>query len=116
MKTLNKIVLLLIASSCLAFAQKKAVIEGTINDENNNPLPYVNVFLLNSSDGSMSTENGTFMFSTSLTGRATLIASIVGYEKYSKELVLNSSRKISIHIQLNQDAIKLKETIVTASS
>jgi len=116
MKTLNTIVFLLIASSCFILAQKKTVIEGTIIDENNNPLPYVNVFLLNSSDGSMSAENGTFMFSTSLTGRATLIASIVGYEKYSKELALSTARKISIHIQLNQDAVNLKETIVTASS
>ena len=116
MRTFNKIVFLLIASSCLLLAQKKTVIEGTVKDENKNPLPFVNVFLMNSSDGGMSTENGTFLFRTSLTGKATLIASIVGYKNYSIELDLNTTRKISLHIVLNEDAVKLKETLVTASS
>jgi hypothetical protein len=116
MRTFYKIVFLLIATSCLLLAQGKTVIEGTVQDENNNPLPYVNIFLLNSSDGAMSDGNGTFTFRTLLTGKATLIASIVGYEKYSKELDLRMAGKISIHIQLNEDAVKLKETIVTASS
>jgi vitamin B12 transporter len=116
MGTFIKIVFLLIASSCLILAQKTTVIEGTVKDENNNPLPFVNVFLLNSSDGGMSAGNGTFLFRTSLTGKATLIASIVGYKKYSKELDLRPARKISINIELNEDAIKLKETLVTASS
>jgi hypothetical protein len=116
MNTFNRILFLLIASSCLILAQKKTIIEGTIKDENNNPLPFVNVFLLGSSDGSMSAEDGTFMFRTSLTGKAILRASLVGYEKYSKVLNLSTIRKISINIQLNDDAIKLKETLVTASS
>lgn len=116
MKTFNKILFFLAALSCLVIAQKKTIIEGTVKDNNNNPLPYVNVFLLNSSDGSMSDEKGTFFFRTSHTGSATLIASIVGYEKYSKEFDLDAQKKLSVNIVLYENAVKLNETIVTASS
>ncbi len=116
MRIFNNIIFLMIASSCLILAQNKTIIEGVIRDGNNNPLPFVNVFLLNSSDGSMSAEDGTFLFSTSLKGKATLIVSIIGYERYYKELDLNAARKFLINIQLNEDAVKLKETLVMGSS
>jgi vitamin B12 transporter len=116
MKTFIKILFLLIALNCLILAQKKTAIQGTVKDKNDNPLPFVNIFLINSSDGCMSADNGTFVFNTSLTGKAILKASIVGYEKYSKEIDLSTARRISINIVLNEDAVKLKETLITASS
>ncbi len=97
-------------------AQNKTIISGIIKDENGKPIPYVNVFLLNTSDGTMSDEDGSFSFKTILKGKVTLIASIVGYAKFSKELDIASSTKIYEDIVLNENAVKLNEAIVTASS
>lgn len=97
-------------------AQHKTVIRGIIKDDKGKPIPYVNVFLLDTSDGSMSDDDGSFSFKTSLTGKATLIASIVGYAKFSKELDIASSTKINEDIVLNENTVKLNEAIVTASS
>ena len=116
MRTFNTILCILIASSSLILAQQKTIIEGTIQDENNNPLPFVNVFLMGSSDGAMSTGNGTFMFKTSQMGKAILMASLIGYDKYSQELDFRTAGKKSIKIILKQGAVTMNETIVTASS
>lgn len=97
-------------------AQNKTVISGIIKDEKGKPIPYVNIFLLNTSDGTMSDDDGSFSFKTSLKGKVTLIASIIGYEKFSKEIEIEPSIKINEQIVLKESAVKLNETIVTASS
>ncbi len=97
-------------------AQNKLLISGRITDENGKPISYVNVFLLNTSDGTMSDDDGSFSFKTSFEGKVILIASIIGYEKHSKEIELASSIKINEEIVLKESAVKLNETIVTASS
>ena len=43
-------------------AQTKTRIEGIVTDSKSNPLPYVNVFLLNTTDGAMSDDEGNFSF------------------------------------------------------
>lgn len=97
-------------------AQNKTIISGIIKDENGKPIPYVNVFLLNTSDGTMSDDDGKFSFKTSIKGKTMLIASMVGYEKFSKEIEIISSKKINEEIVLRENAVRLNETIVTASS
>ncbi len=96
-------------------AQTKTRIEGIVTDSKSNPLPYVNVFLLNTTDGAMSDDEGNFSFVSLEKGKALLMASIVGYEKYQSELDLTGA-KISINIKLIEKAVNLKEAIVTGSS
>lgn len=96
--------------------QNKTIISGIIKDDKGKPLPYVNVFLLNTADGTMSDDDGSFSFKTSQRGKVTLIFSIVGYAKFSKEIDIVSSAKINEEIILKESAVKLNEAIVTASS
>lgn len=53
--------------------QNKTIISGIIKDDKGKPLPYVNVFLLNTADGTMSDDDGSFSFKTSQRGKVTLI-------------------------------------------
>ncbi len=99
----------------LNYGQTKTKIDGTIRDEKNKPIPYVNIFLLNTTDGTMSDEEGNFSFKTSHKGKVVLIASIVGYKKFEREFEITET-KFHFDIQLKEKAINLKETIVTGSS
>ncbi|MFO7447779.1 MAG: TonB-dependent receptor [Ignavibacteriaceae bacterium] len=114
-KVITKILCLLLLCSGYIFPQK-IIIEGTVKDEDNKPLPFVNVFLMNTTDGGMTDEDGAFHFKTSETGMAELIASMVGYTKYTSEIDLSSSAKHTLDIVLSVNAITLSNTFVTASS
>ncbi len=109
-------VLFIVLNNPLLNAQDKTIIKGIIQDQNHHPVSYVNIFLLNSSDGTVSGEDGTFKFKTLLTGKAILIVSMLGYEKFSKEIELSPKNEIAEIIILKESAVKLNETIVTASS
>ncbi|HSR17456.1 MAG TPA: TonB-dependent receptor, partial [Ignavibacteriaceae bacterium] len=60
-------------------------------------------------------KDGTFKFKTLLTGKAILTASMIGYEKFSKEIELSPKKEIFEIIILKESAVRLNETIVTAS-
>ena len=92
-------------------------IDGAVTDENNKPLPYVNVYLLNSTDGEMTNENGMFNFSTKLSKKVTLVASMVGYKISETELDLSNKEYIeNINIKLIEEAVELSEAIVMGSA
>ena len=95
--------------------QTKVKIEGKVTDDKNKALAYVNVFLLNTTDGTMSDEDGNFYFTSTLRGKAVLSASIVGYETLRQEIELND-KKIELNIRLSEKAVNLKEAVVTGSS
>jgi len=111
----KSITFLLVFGSITIFAQTKYTIEGRVIDENQKPLPYENVFILNTADGSMSGDDGTFTFTTTQKGNVTLVASMIGYKKFTKEIAL-SSKKITVKIELEESIVNLKEVIVAASS
>ena len=52
-----------------SFAQKKTMIRGTVHDDNNKPLPFVNVFIQNSFEGTTSGDDGSFKFFTAAEGK-----------------------------------------------
>ena len=116
MKTIICLIVFAFGFSCLTNAQSKTTISGRVKDENNKPIPYANVFLLNTSDGTMSEDDGSFSFKTAQTGKVTLIASMVGYTKYSKDIEITPLKNIVEEIVLSESAVKLNEAIVTASS
>jgi len=48
--------------SCASFAQLK--LSGVVVDQNNEPLPFVNVYKENTTEGDVTNENGLFSFIT----------------------------------------------------
>ncbi|MHB8336106.1 MAG: TonB-dependent receptor [Ignavibacteriaceae bacterium] len=98
------------------FAQNKFLIEGRVSDQDGKPLEFVNVFIKNTSEGTMTGEDGKFKFFTTKRGKIELIASMVGYKKYSKEIELGGEKINNLNIILKETAILMKESVVSASS
>jgi hypothetical protein len=106
--------LTLIFSSVICFAQTE--VKGKVSDEEDIPLAYVNVFILDSFDGSMSDEDGSFSFITRQNGEIELVASIIGFEKLQQTIFLDTLSDNPIHLMLENATISTQEVIVTASS
>ncbi len=120
MSLITKIFLLiifLIVTFSFSSAQEKSIsIRGSVTDEANAPLAYVNVFILDSFEGSMSDDNGKFSFTTNQKGKIELVASLIGYEKLQHTVLLDSLSDNPFHLIMESSFITTDEVIVTASS
>ena len=94
----------------------KSVISGLVLDANNNPLPYVNVYIKDSFDGAMTDTSGKFVFKTAFKGKVRLIASLIGYKTFDKVYEIVELKNKHLTIYLNNKAVRTKEVVVTASS
>ncbi len=110
------IVSLLLILSSVVYGQSEIVIRGKVTDENGKPLPYANVYISGTLNGAMTDDNGKFEFSWKPTGKAELIASMVGYKNFKKEIDQYTKKKIYLEIKLEPAVVKLSESIVTGSS
>jgi hypothetical protein len=110
------IMLLFSAASYLSAQDKSITIRGSVTDEANVPLAYVNVFILDSFDGAMSDEQGKFSFATNQTKKIELTASLIGYAKLQQTIILDSLYNIPLHLIMESASITTDEVIVTASS
>ena len=115
-KNRNLIFLLIIFLTAGVFAQDKVLIEGNVSDQDGIPLAFANVFIKNTPEGTMTNDNGTFKFFAQRKDKITLIASMVGYKNYSKEFNLKKAEHLKLNIKLNETAVIIKETVVSASS
>lgn len=112
----RKILISLLILLSNIYSQSKVKIEGRIFDEDKTPLPMVMVFVSNSGDGAMSNDKGEFSFSTKLKGKIILNANLLGYEKFSTEIDVQDQKRITLDIELRESALKMKESVVSASS
>lgn len=106
----------LLVCSSIIYAQQKTIITGSVLNNSNEPLAYVNVFVINSYDGAMTDENGNFEFTTELKDSIEIIASIVGYKKYNETFDITKIKGKPIKIILTSETLQTSEVIVTASS
>ena len=97
----KRIAVLLFLVSCSLSAQ----IKGTVVDDNNKPIPYVNIWVENENIGTTSEENGEFTINTSDKNK-NLIFSILGFEK--KIIKGNDGMKVN----LKSVAFQLDEVLV----
>lgn len=100
---------------CSLFAQQ-SIIKGKVTDEENKPLAFVNVFIEGAFDGNMSGEDGKYVFTTKMKGKITVVASMVGYEKFAQSIELKGKETIELDIFLKQTAYEMKSAVVTGSS
>ena len=119
MKRKNFYMMMLVAVMFTAFnlyPQDKTLIKGKVSDQDGKPLELANVFIKNSSEGTMTSEDGSFKFYTSHKGKIELIASMVGYKKFMQEINTQGKDKIELNITLRETAIEMREAVVSASS
>ncbi|WP_455625663.1 TonB-dependent receptor [Parabacteroides sp.] len=115
MKPLSRILMLLFISVTAGHAQQ-ATLSGLLYNEKNEVLPDANVFFLQKDSlmaGVITDPKGEFSIKMD-TGRYTLYISFLGFEEYSREIVLTPGGLKLPPVILRSKAIALDETVVAA--
>jgi len=76
------------------------------------PIDQANVFLSNSTSGTSTRTDGTFILAGLKPGQYTLVVSIVGYDTYTKS-VLVGNQPVRLDIELSQANNQLREVVIT---
>lgn len=85
-------------------------LEGKVVDEQNEPLPFVNVFLKGTTQGTTTDDNGEFSFS-SPKKRGALIASFVGFKDYKIRV---NKKTTYLTIVLKEESNALDEVVIVS--
>ena len=94
---------------------RDTILRGTVEDQDSNPIPYANIFIKDSFDGTSSDGKGQFLFTTSEIGNRIIVVSFIGYENYEVEVELNDDT-ITMQIILEESSALIKEVVITAGS
>ncbi|WP_019038988.1 DUF5686 and carboxypeptidase-like regulatory domain-containing protein [Psychroflexus tropicus] len=90
-----------------SYSQTK--VSGYVKDSDGNPIPYVNVFFSNSSEGTISDENGKFYLQSD-SSYSSLEFTFMGFENY--KLKLDQRSTYNIEIVLQENSSELSEVVV----
>lgn len=104
----------LLACSAIAFSQTTFTIKGKVADENGQAIPYANVYIEGSLDGTSTTDDGRFSLSTNNGGTITLVVSFIGYKPFS--LKGESREMTDLNIRLLPNTKNLEEVVVIAGN
>ena len=78
-------------------------------------VPRASVFLSNSSVGSATTDNGNYILNGIRPGQYTLIVTILGYEEYSKSILVGRE-PIKLDIELKPKPLMLREVVISSAA
>ncbi|MDH7913597.1 TonB-dependent receptor [Winogradskyella sp. SYSU M77433] len=106
------IVLLFILITSKLLAQSKYSLKGQVFSEGQ-PLPYANIYIENTTKGTVTDENGTFLISNLEAGKYSVVASFTGFI-VQKRTVKISDGDVTINFNLSQSA-SLNEVIITGT-
>ncbi len=95
-------------------------IHGLVTDKQNKSVEFANVVLLSATDSALvkaaiTDESGKFIFEGIPVGNYIILVAQIGFEKYSAHITLNGTNKDLPAIQLQNGAVNLKETTVSAT-
>jgi hypothetical protein len=95
----------------------KGVIEGRVyNAQNNEPVPFANIVIWQTTIGSVSNFDGEFKFTGVEPGYVKLKVSSVGYETYVTEaFMVTNAKPVYLEIPLQEKTEQLQEVVVKAS-
>lgn len=96
------------------YAQNTSV-HGNITDDNNQPIPYANIAILELDKGAMSDELGNYNIPDISTGNYTLQFSAVGYTKQNRKIDLADDENLEINISLQTAIESLNEVVITSN-
>ena len=111
---MNRIALLLLFFlSSGIFTNAQFYISGKVTDENDKPLPGVNVVIDGTYEGTITDPSGKFELKMKKKGNYSLAFSFVGYEKKVVPVNLNSN-KTTINVRMTPSVILANEVVVSA--
>lgn len=104
------LLLIITLQTLLSFSQKITIL-GKVLSAKNEALPYVNVLIKETKQGTSTNEKGYFSFEIPKAGKYTIEASSVGFDRYQKQI--EATDKTEIQIVLKESANQLKEVVIT---
>lgn len=112
---------ILFACCAVVYSQQPIqVVRGTVRDaDSKSPLPGVNVILADSGmfRGVSTDMNGEFRFDGVPVGRRKLKFSMIGYKELMMgNLLLSSGKELVLNVEMEENIIKTREIVVSASS
>lgn len=103
--------LVLFFFSGIGFLFSQTKVSGHVYDENNDPVAYANIIFKNSTEGTITDENGTFYLESSETWK-TLTVSFIGYETI--EYPLDKKVNYNLSFTIKEAAAALNEVLIIA--
>jgi hypothetical protein len=93
----------------VSFAQ----IKGTVTDEKNQPLPFVNIYLENTYKGTTSNEDGNYELNITVTKSYTVVFQSLGYKTVKKKVEIQSYPFI-LDVVLLEEEVSLDEVVINS--
>jgi hypothetical protein len=104
----NNFTLLLLFLTSVTFSQ----IKGTITDESNNPLPFVNIYVENTYIGTTSNEKGNYELSIPNRSEATLVFQFLGFK--TQKHVVKTNAPLTFDVTLKEESYSLNEVVLSS--
>ena len=100
-----------------AQTENNGVIQGRVfNSKNNEPVPFANVVIWNTTSGASSDFDGNFLFTGVKPGMVEIRVSAVGFRTYiSNQLMVTNARTLYLEVPLEETTVDIDEVVVTAS-
>lgn len=96
------------------FAQKTFTVEGKIIDsKTNEPLPFVSVYLSQTSIGAVTDEKGSYTIKRIPAGSYTLVASLIGYKPEISNVIFDAAEKVTINFRMEPTVYEYNAVEVT---
>ncbi|MCE3228773.1 MAG: TonB-dependent receptor [Bacteroidetes bacterium] len=118
---MNRLLVTFIALGCSLDLISQNKLEGKINDEKGQPVPFCALALLNAGDsivkkGNVTGENGEFIFESVSSGTYIIKSSAAGYENgFSSNFIVDSSSQIKLEpLVMKSKSVNLNEVSVTS--
>ncbi|PWL39647.1 TonB-dependent receptor [Flagellimonas aquimarina] len=98
----------------LAIWSQNSTVQGTVS-ENGQSLPFINVYLKGTQNGTATDEDGNYSITNLSPGNYVMIASAIGYEPFRKSFLIGKGESVKLDIELTQSAEALDEMVVTGT-
>ncbi|WP_158975269.1 TonB-dependent receptor [Cellulophaga sp. L1A9] len=108
----NILIVLCFVTSSAAISQESKI-SGIVLDKNTS-VPFANVLIAGSTQGTSSDENGNFTFNLK-PGTYTLKISAIGYQPKNKTITVTENNSTSVKIELSAQSEQLEEMVVTGT-
>ncbi len=109
LKHLKSLIFFCGLSPLVLFAQS---ITGKIYDEEGKPLPFANIYIENTTYGTVSNNLGNYYLLLKKPGKYTVVFSFMGYESRKNTFDIHENQNIHYDIQLKPLAATLKEVVI----
>ena len=109
---MKKFLFLLLFILCTVQFSFAGIVSGKIIDENNQPLPFVTVYIKNTSIGTTTNIDGQYNLTLS-PGNYTLCFKLIGYKLATENVVITTNS--TVNIKLHPESFELKEVEIKAN-